>query len=100
MQIPLLVKPLKKNAYFIVVGDLNVDIRATSDSANILKSLIQNHNIWIKNPPSTYEDPNFKPNPTNLLTVSGRTLTLLSKSFSFGKNICTFVNCYLMLGRI
>ena len=50
--------------------------------------------------PSEVSTSTLIPNSTSFFTVSGRILTLFSDSFSLGKNICTFMNCYLMLGAL
>lgn len=51
--------PLKKDSSFIIVGDLNVDIKAKTEGAKILKSIIEENNPWIpiKNMNYTHPDP-------------------------------------------
>ena len=61
------IKPLKKDAYFIAVGDFNSDIRNEKNPGSlVLKRLMKSTNPWTENISFTNESSNFAPNPLQL----------------------------------
>lgn len=52
--------PLKAGASFVVVGDLNVDVKADTEGAKVLKDIILKNNSWIPLDKMDYTHPDPK----------------------------------------
>lgn len=83
------IKPLRENDYYIVVGDLNVDINNhESEGGDVLRSIVEKSALWIGTTETTFtnEAPHFGPNPLRLMLD----YIIVSKNIEIlqGKVIC------------
>jgi len=53
------IKPLKKNAAFIAMGDWNTSIYANNKGSEVLRRLFKSIDLWVKKPIHTHEAQNF-----------------------------------------
>ena len=64
------IEPLQENDYYIVVGDLNVDINnLESEGSEVLRSIVGKSALWMTVTETTFtnEAPHFAPNPLRLM---------------------------------
>lgn len=64
------INPLEAKDYYLIVGDLNVDINdQSSEGSSVLKRIIKKSNSWIRPDKLTFtnESGNFAPSPMRLL---------------------------------
>lgn len=55
------IKPLKKNSYFITVGDWNTDIKAKNPGSAVLNNMFKKVTPWLENPGITNQSSGFRP---------------------------------------